>query len=565
MLKQRYEIVREIGRGGFGRTFLGIDNCVTPGRQCAIKKLQPLLTGSEQFQTGSEQFQQVYERFQREAAALAQLSQDCRQIPHFYDRFSEGGHFYLVQEWIEGITLAEQVCRDGPLTPEAVTQLLCDLLPVLASIHHNRAIHRDIKPDNIILRSSDGLPVLIDFGAVKEVMGPTEERSQPPTKTVVVGTPSYMAPEQAVGRPVYTSDLYSLAMTAIYLLTGRSPQELPDDSKTGEILWRQSLPTLRGPLATAIDKALRFHPRDRFADAEEMLHTLSGGSRRLLLPLPPVSSLAGVSNLDLSALTETASRVLSQPGRNKRPLFLAAVTVTVMAIGIGVAGFRFTTMQLLGLPETSAPTQEDSTPAIPARALPDPQDFLDPFPSEEPEEVDIIAIAPEPEEPELPPLPPEPIVAPPVALPAPVPPPIPVPPPVPQAIALAPSAFGRDLKAQLGNPSRERNVGPRGLFANTRELRYDNAIEGQGDWVFYTDLNTQQVRHIQARVRLDTRGELTQSLLDRMVGAPVNAATYDALRQVQSGAANVRSFQTATLAGTIIRQGNELILNVSQK
>lgn len=554
MLKQRYEIVREIGRGGFGRTFLGIDNCVTPGRQCAIKKLQPLLTESEQFQ-------QVYERFQREAAALAQLSQDCRQIPHFYDRFSEGGHFYLVQEWIEGMTLAERVYQDGPITPEDVTQLLCDLLPVLASIHHNRAIHRDIKPDNIILRSSDCLPVLIDFGAVKEVMGPTEEHSQPATKTVVVGTPSYMAPEQAVGRPVYSSDLYSLAMTAIYLLTGRSPQELPDDPNTGEILWRQSLPTLRGPLATAIDRSLRFHPRDRFASADEMLNVLNGSSRRLLLPLPPVRSLASVSNLDLSALTETASRVLTQPGHNRRPLLLAAVAVAVTAVGIGVAGFRFTTMQLLGLPETSAPIQvesEESAPVVTARALPDPKNFVDPFPSEEPEELDIIAIVPEPE---LPPPPPEPVIVQPVA-PPPSPPPVP---PTPRAIALAPSAFGQSLRAQLGHPSSERTIGPRGLFANTRELLYDNAIEGQGDWVFYTDINTQQVRHIQARVRLDTRGELTRSLIDRMVGAPVNVATYEALRQVQSGSANVRSFQTSTLAGTIIRKGNELVLNVSQK
>ena len=548
VLRQRYAIVREVGRGGFGRTFLGIDNCVSPGRQCAIKKLQPLVTESQQFQ-------QVYERFQREAAALAQLSRDCHQIPHFYDRFSEDGSFYLVQEWIEGTTLTDRVCQDGPLAPERVAQLLCDLLPVLASIHQNHAIHRDIKPDNIILRSSDGLPVLIDFGAVKEVMSPAEERSQPATKTVVVGTPSYMAPEQAVGRPVYASDLYSLALTAIHLLTGKSPEDLPDDPQTGEILWRQSLPNLRGPLANVLDKALRFHPRDRFASADEMLSDLNGSSRRLALPLPSVASLAGVN---LAGLTENASRILTQPG-SKRPLLLAAVAVAVTAVGIGVAGFRFTTMQLLGLPETSVLTTAPETPTMSASDFQDlflsgdPLPPEDPFPSEEPEEITV--------EPPEPPPPPEPIIAEPVA------PPTETVAPSPDlgSLAFAPSAFGGNIRAQLGRPSRERAIGPRGLFANTRELLYDNAIEGQGDWILYTDIETQQLRHIQARVQLNTRGELTRALIDRMVGAPVNAATYEALRQVQAGAADVRSFQTPTLAGTIIRRGNELVLNVSRK
>ena len=365
VLKQRYEIVREIGRGGFGRTFLGIDNCVTPGRQCAIKKLQPLLGESQQFQ-------QVRERFHREATALAQLSRDCRQIPHFYDRFSEDGNFYLVQEWIAGTNLADKVCQDGPFAPEAVTQLLRDLLPALASVHRNRVIHRDIKPDNIILRDSDGLPVLIDFGAVKEVMSLADNDTRPATKTVVVGTPSYMAPEQAVGRPVYASDLYSLALTAVHLLTGRSPQELPDDPQTGEILWRESLPSLRGPLAAVLDKSLCFHPRDRFASAEDMLNALSGSSRRLVLPLPPIGSFASGSSLSIAALSATATRTLARQQGRKRFLALAAAAIAVTAVGSGVAGFRFTAMQLLSLSEIGAPSSVPISPIIPTPRYQDP-------------------------------------------------------------------------------------------------------------------------------------------------------------------------------------------------
>ncbi|MEO0949144.1 MAG: protein kinase, partial [Cyanobacteria bacterium J06641_5] len=347
-LRQRYELVREIGRGGFGRTFLGVDNCITPGRQCAIKKLQPLLTESQQ---ESQQFRQVCERFHREATALAQLSRNCRQIPHFYDRFSEGGDFYLVQEWIEGTDLAQTVSQKGTFTPEAVIQLLRDLLPTLSSIHHNRVIHRDIKPGNIILRDRDRLPVLIDFGAVKEVMGLADNGNRPVTKTAIVGTPSYMAPEQAVGRPVYASDLYSLALTAVHLLTGDSPEELPDDPHTGEILWRKSLPNLRGPLATVLDKSLRFHPRDRFASAEDMLDALGASSRRSIWRLP----LGSLTRLGYKHLLMVATAVIG----------------IITTAGIGEAGFRFVALQWLSQSARSEMTRS-SMGALTLPSLHDP-------------------------------------------------------------------------------------------------------------------------------------------------------------------------------------------------
>ncbi|TRT85045.1 MAG: SpkC protein [Microcystis aeruginosa Ma_AC_P_19900807_S299] len=271
MLNNRYEILKTLGRGGFGETFLAIDTGMPSRRQCVIKQLKPT-DEAIQAEPTPGWFQ---ERFQREAAILEELGRNNPQIPQLYAYFSEGENFFFVQEWIEGITLSQKHQKEGNLSEAEVEKILRELLPVLDHIHSRNPpiIHRDIKPDNIILRASDGKPVLIDFGIVKEVNNINS------TTTVSLGTPGYMASEQAAGRPVPSSDLYSLGLTAIFLLTGKIPQDLTSHPKTGEILWRQDAPHRPSNLAAVIDRAVRFHPRDRFTSAEEMLTSLSGSSQ----------------------------------------------------------------------------------------------------------------------------------------------------------------------------------------------------------------------------------------------------------------------------------------------
>jgi len=285
MLNNRYEISEQLGRGGFGETFLAIDTGMPSRRQCVIKQLKPT-DEAIQAEPTPGWFQ---ERFQREAAILEELGQNNRQIPRLYDYFSEGENFFFVQEWIEGITLSQKHQKEGNLSEAEVEKILRELLPVLDHIHSRNPpiIHRDIKPDNIILRASDGKPVLIDFGIVKEVNNINS------TTTVSLGTPGYMASEQAAGRPVPSSDLYSLGLTAIFLLTGKTPQALTSDPKTGEILWRKDAPHRPSNLAAVIDRAVRFHPRDRFTSAQEMLTGL------------PVSSQPTVSVTQSSTTSST--------------------------------------------------------------------------------------------------------------------------------------------------------------------------------------------------------------------------------------------------------------------
>ncbi|NEO21911.1 serine/threonine protein kinase [Moorena sp. SIO4A5] len=268
LLNNRYRVLETLGSGGFGDTFLAEDIHMPSRRRCVIKQLKALAHNSKAYKV-------VQERFQREAAVLEALGEAHDQIPRLYAYFSEAEKFYLVQEWIRGNTFTTQVRQGKKFTEIEVRELLISLLKVLEYVHSRRIIHRDIKPDNIIIRQRDGVPVLIDFGAVKEAMSTVVTNSGTPhPASIIIGTPGYMSSEQSAGHPTYSSDLYSLGLTAILLLTGKIPQLFHTDERTGEILWRQDAPHLYSNLGIVLDKAIRFHPRDRFISARQMLDAL---------------------------------------------------------------------------------------------------------------------------------------------------------------------------------------------------------------------------------------------------------------------------------------------------
>jgi serine/threonine-protein kinase len=290
VLNNRYRVIKAISSGGFGETSLGRDTQMPSGRYCVIKQLKSTTNNPRLYQA-------VKERFQREAAILESLGENHNQIPRLYAYVSdEKGQFYLVQEWIEGETLAEKVKNSGPLNENSAKQILVDLLPVIDYIHGRGMIHRDIKPDNIILRATDNLPVLIDFGAVKESM----ETAREPGKirpSIAIGTPGFMPIEQVAGRPVYASDLYSLGLTAIFLLTGKLPQDLPLNSETGELLWTQFAGNLSPSFVAILNRTIQPHAGDRFSSAEEMLAALTSMKTETAKPpeLPLFTSSATLS------------------------------------------------------------------------------------------------------------------------------------------------------------------------------------------------------------------------------------------------------------------------------
>ncbi|HEY9807711.1 MAG TPA: serine/threonine-protein kinase [Halomicronema sp.] len=266
LLGNRYRILGSLGSGGFGETFLAEDTHIPSGRRCVIKKLKPMAGDPNVYRM-------LRERFGREAAILEQLGEGHNQIPRLYAYFEEAGNFYLIQEFIEGQTLTQKLQSEGIQSESMVRSILLQLLPVLAFVHSQKIVHRDIKPDNIIFRKRDSLPVLIDFGSVKESIN-TALNSGNSGPSIVIGTPGFMPAEQTAGKPIYSTDLYALALTAIYLLTGRIPQQLDSDSRTGEIVWRQYAPNLSSSFAAVLDKAIRYHPQDRYSSAQEMLSAL---------------------------------------------------------------------------------------------------------------------------------------------------------------------------------------------------------------------------------------------------------------------------------------------------
>jgi serine/threonine protein kinase, bacterial len=275
-LNNRYEIVRDLGDGGFGKTFLVRDLQMPSARECVVKQLKPL-------HENAEIYAMVQERFQREAAILEQLGEHD-QVPRLYAYFCEADLFYLVEEYVEGDTLTQKVQREGAQSEAIVTAMLVNLLPAIVHVHQQKIVHRDIKPDNILLRKSDQKPVLIDFGAVKETMATVLNAQGDSSRSIVVGTPGYMPSEQMVGRPVYGSDLYSLGLTAIYMLTGKLPQELDTDPQTGAFLWRGYAPQVSAGLAAVLDRAIQISPGSRFGSAQEMFMALNGLAVGVTMP-----------------------------------------------------------------------------------------------------------------------------------------------------------------------------------------------------------------------------------------------------------------------------------------
>lgn len=280
LLNNRYQVVKVLGDGGFGTTFLAVDTQMPSRRQCVIKQLKPI-------DNNPQIYQLVKDRFQREAAILERLGESHDQIPMLYAFLEEEGQFYLVEEWVAGHTLTQKMQQAGPLNETEVWEILVKLLPVIDYIHQQRIVHRDIKPDNIILRQSDGMPNLIDFGAVKETMSTVVNGQGQTNRSIVVGTPGYMPMEQLAGRPVYSSDLYSLGLTAIYLLTGKIPQDLETDPQTGRLVWQPFAAHLSPEFAATLNQTINPQPNERFLSSLEMMN-------RLVLPATDIVDVASI-------------------------------------------------------------------------------------------------------------------------------------------------------------------------------------------------------------------------------------------------------------------------------
>jgi Ca-activated chloride channel family protein len=321
LLNDRYRAIRLIGQGGFGRTLLAIDEPLTTQPYCVVKQFFPQQQGNTK---------KAAELFRQEAQRLEALGTHP-QIPKLLEFFEEDQQQYLVQEFIDGRNLAQELAEHGAFNEAQIRQLLQDILPILQFIHTHQVIHRDIKPENIVRRSGDHKLVLVDFGAAKY----TSETTLGKTGTII-GSAAYTAPEQVRGKATYASDLYSLGVTCIHLLTEMSPFELFDG---GENKWvwqhyikksatksaiRSKTPdgfftttphakrkTITSQLELILNKLLESGTTRRYSSADQVLKDLRTPHRRfkkrwLAAGIVLIASVAGARSL-MSPVTQMVS------------------------------------------------------------------------------------------------------------------------------------------------------------------------------------------------------------------------------------------------------------------
>ncbi|MBD2691429.1 serine/threonine-protein kinase [Anabaena catenula] len=290
----RYKIIKNIGQGAFGTTYLAIDTQIPQPNECIVKHFTPLSTDPEVLKKSKV-------LFEREAKTLKQLGTHP-QIPTLLAYTEETPDFFIIQEYIEGHDLTQELPSGVPISEDFVTKLLTEIIEVLVIIHAQNVIHRDLKPQNIRRRKKDNKIVIIDFGAVKEI-GTQQLGNQQPQTGTIIGTPGYIPREQADGNPVFSSDIYAVGMIGIQALTGKHPINLPIDSRTGKVIWRNDV-KFSNKFADVLDKMVISHHQDRYLTAKSALTALEEISHKkwklpkinpLILKIAPIGLVIAIA------------------------------------------------------------------------------------------------------------------------------------------------------------------------------------------------------------------------------------------------------------------------------
>ncbi len=266
-IQGRYYVVKQLGRGGVGVTFLAKDQQCFDS-PCVVKQLKP--------KTVNPQTLAIARRlFNREAEIMNRLGH-CDRIPRLLAYFEQENDFFLVQELIEGHDLSQEIIPDQPWSEGRTIALLQDVLEVLLIVQQHNVIHRDLKPSNLMRRRQDDKIILIDFGSVKQVSTQIIDAAGQVKQTVAVGTKAYMPMEQMMGRPGFYSDIYALGIIAIEALTGTKAHQMAIND-SGEIIWRHKLnPQINYQLRflDILDKMVRYRHQERYSSAGTVLSDL---------------------------------------------------------------------------------------------------------------------------------------------------------------------------------------------------------------------------------------------------------------------------------------------------
>jgi serine/threonine-protein kinase len=409
VLDGRYKLIKKIGAGGFGHTFIARDMRRPGSPPCVVKQLKPA-SDDPNF------IREARRLFNTEAETLEKLG-NHDQIPQLLAYFEEDKQFFLVQEFVEGRSLHDELkaplpevsdldhqsqedilaqlqnidapLRDKQLGELEVLKILKDVLEVLEFVHSEGVIHRDIKPDNLIRRKKDQKIVLIDFGAVRAMQDSNtklaaDEKGES-RFTVTIGTPGYMPSEQCAGRPNYSSDIYALGMVAIKALTGFAPTDLPTDPATGELVWRDKAKVSNG-LAMVLTRMVRYHYTQRYQSVKEVnqgittFATMTEVERQATTSkivrstiLTESSSLTNYRSTSTGQGDRAATRrsvpVSSSANSNSGVLFLFGGLLTVVAV---IAAFALPSMMRNNQPSLIVNNNQPVAKPIAPESIPSP-------------------------------------------------------------------------------------------------------------------------------------------------------------------------------------------------
>lgn len=321
LLHDRYKVVQLLSAQGLCSTYIAQDTYLPHQPSCIVKHFHASSNDAESLLN-------LRQLFQREVEALAKLQCDC--IPRLLAYFEDNQQFYLVQEYIIGNRLSAELLPGEKWDESRVVRMLQEVLRILAYIHSNGLIHRDITPNNIIRRQQDQCLVLVNFSTVKQtwtqvvtLQGKTSSSLISIPATIAIGTPGYLPPEQARGKPYPNSDIYALGIIGIQALTGVNPTQLLEDTHTGQIIWHA--PGEISPLQQVLDKMVRYSYQERYQSATEVLQALQ-------------QRVAQTSRTQKQPLQQTNSTPL---GTNKSGLIIAMLTGVTAAVAFIIGSYYY--------------------------------------------------------------------------------------------------------------------------------------------------------------------------------------------------------------------------------
>lgn len=504
LLDNRYAILHIERTKSFSKVFFALDTYQNPARNCVIKAFKPIVQKSQIARW-------IHQEFCQEADRLKKISLTNQHLPQIYTYFNDLQTYYLVQELVEGKTLKEKVQTEGNFSPPEVRAILAKLLSVLGYLHHECVIHQNIQPKNIILRYDDRVPMLINFGTIRQIVATVDFHGD--KQVSLKDTHNYIPSEQALGKPVPASDLYSLGLTAIYLLTGKNPTDLSIDLDSNAFKIPSEIKSLDSDLYTVIARSISLDTGDRYSSAQEMLDALFHKPAKVLTSRKASDERDKLfTGLGFTKYSENIARKNHQLNLlNSSNLWAMLLFISgICLMGFGwIAWYDWNSTQNAIVP----PLPEPST-ALPSilSDLPEP-DGENPsiFNSES---LDLVEIP-----------------------------------------VFTTGTQKEELRKILGEP----NAIQKGYWANSSAWIYQDRAKGAIDLGYLFDLETDRLRQTEVAIVPAVGLATIQEILDSLLEGNSTEAINQELQKIYRGQADIYTFQVENLEGNIQRDENDNI------